>query len=287
MPDEAVADQAIMPSIEEQNAFRRGAADTSSAAALIARTSVLGVGISAVDMASAVDWVMAAIRNRERHYIAVTGVHGVVDAQDDPVYKSILNSAGLVVPDGMPMVWLSRRAGHRHVGRVYGPDFMLRVCQALSAVSGRCFYYGGNEGVAEELAETVQHQFPGLVTAGTYTPPFRELTEEERAGIAETINSAAPDVVWVGLSTPKQERWMDAFRDRLDAPVLVGVGAAFDYNTGKLVRAPAWMQKTSLEWLFRLIQEPRRLWRRYARIIPLFLYYLACERLGLRDFGGR
>lgn len=278
-----------MPSIEEPDAIQRGGgpAGPASAADTIARTNVLGVGISAVDMTAAVDWVMAVIGDRERHYITVTGVHGVVEAQDDPAYKKILNGAGLVVPDGVPMVWLSRWAGHRRVGRVYGPDFMLGVCRALGAVGGRCFYYGGNEGVAEELAETMARRYPGLVTAGTYTPPFRELTDAERAGIAETINGAAPDVVWVGLSTPKQERWMDAFRDRLDAPVLVGVGAAFDYNTGKLVRAPAWMQKTSLEWLFRLIQEPRRLWRRYARINPLFLYYLVCERLGLRDFGGR
>ena len=256
-------------------------------AILVPRTDVLGVGISAVDPASATELVIGWIRNRERHIVAVTGVHGVIEAQDDPKFKRILNDAGLNVPDGMPMVWLSRLAGHKQVSRVFGPDFMLGVSKSLAERNGRAFYYGAASGVAEELARALERRYPGLVTAGDYCPPFRALTAAEEDEVAERINRAAPDIVWVGLSTPSQELWMARFRPRLEAPVLIGVGAAFDYNTGQVRRAPPWMQKSGLEWLFRLVQEPKRLWKRYARNNPLFVYYLICQRLGLRDFHGK
>lgn len=250
-------------------------------------TDVLGVRISAVSLASATKTVMAWISNREKRYVAVTGVHGVIEAQDDPQLKRVLNDAGLNVPDGMPMVWLSRLAGHAHVTRVFGPDFMLSVSDALASRGGTAFYYGGAPDVAEELADTLVKSCPGLRTAGVYCPPFRELAPHEEDEIAGRINHARPDIVWVGLSTPKQERWMAGFRPLLEAPVLIGVGAAFDYNTGRIKRAPAWMQKSALEWLFRLLQDPKRLWKRYARNNPLFVYYLLCQKLGLRDFQER
>ena len=250
----------------------------------IARTDVLGVGISAVSLASAVDILRDWIARRDQHYVAVTGVHGVIEAQDDPALKRILNGAGLTVPDGVPMVWLSWRAGHRHVTRVFGPDFMLRASEMLSETGGRAFYYGGAPGVAQDLATRLARRYPGLGTAGWYCPPFRALTPDEETAVAERINAAQPDIVWVGLSTPKQERWMARFRPLLDAPVLVGVGAGFDYNTGRIQRAPAWMQKASLEWCYRILQDPKRLWKRYARSNPLFVYYLLCQTLGLRRF---
>ena len=251
----------------------------------IARTPVLGVGISAVSLASATDTVLGWIESGDRTFVAVTGVHGVIEAQDDAEFKGILNQAGMNVPDGMPMVWLSRRAGHPNVTRVFGPDFMLEICAALAQTGGRAFYYGGAPGVADELAREMERSFPGLTTAGTYCPPFRELTAAEEAEVVETIDRAAPDILWVGLSTPKQERWMARFRPQLNVPVLIGVGAAFDYNTGRIKRAPRWMQNSGMEWLYRIMQDPKRLWKRYARNNPLFLFYLACQRLGLRDFG--
>lgn len=252
-----------------------------------ARTPVLGVGISAVDLEAASRLILDWVRDEARAFVTVTGVHGVVEAQSDPGFKAILNASDLCVPDGMPMVWLSWRAGRREVGRVFGPDMMLRVSALLAAEGRSAFYYGGGEGTAEALAHRMTALFPGLRIAGCLTPPFRSLTPEEEAEIAATIDAARPDVVWVGLSTPKQERWMAAFRPRLRAPVLLGVGAAFDYNIGRIQRAPAFVQKAGLEWLYRLIQEPRRLFRRYARNNSLFLWYLAVEALGLRRFDGR
>lgn len=266
-------------------AQRRARGDKGSSGAFLpAHTDVLGVHISAVSLSSATETVLEWIRRREKHYVTVTGVHGVIEAQNDPMFKRVLNDAGLKVPDGMPMVWLSRLAGHSHVNRVFGPDFMLSVSQAVGEDGGRAFYFGGAPGVAEQLARTLEGCYPGLETAGVYCPPFRDLTPEEEREVVELINGTAPDVVWVGLSTPKQERWMADFRPRLDAPVLVGVGAAFDYNTGRIKRAPAWMQKSGLEWLYRIMQDPKRLWKRYARNNTLFLYYLVCQVLGLRNF---
>lgn len=238
-------------------------------------------------MTAAVDRVLDWVQRREPHYVAVTGVHGVIEAQGDTEFRRVLNGAGMAVPDGMPMVWLAKLAGHSGVSRVFGPDFMLALCGALDKSTGRVFYYGGAAGVAEELAAAMQLRFPNLINAGTYTPPYRELSAEESGEVVRIINSARADVVWVGLSTPKQEMWMAEMRPLLDAPALIGVGAAFDYNTGRINRAPRWMQASGLEWLFRTIQEPRRLWKRYARNNTLFIYYLLLQALRLRSFGDR
>lgn len=261
-------------------------ASHSAGTAATADTQVLGVTISAVNMETAVERVMGWIDRRDRHYVAVTGVHGVVEAQGDAAMKRILNGAGLAVPDGMPMVWLSKWAGHSNVSRVFGPDFMLALTGALAKEGRRVFYYGGAPGIADELAAAMRSKSPGIVDTGVYTPPYRDLTSAEREEVIGLINAARPDIVWVGLSTPKQEKWMAQMRPFLDAPVLVGVGAAFDYNTGRVKRAPRWMQASGLEWLFRIIQEPRRLWRRYARNNSLFIYYLLLQKLGVRNFGG-
>jgi N-acetylglucosaminyldiphosphoundecaprenol N-acetyl-beta-D-mannosaminyltransferase len=245
------------------------------------RTWILGVGVSAVDMRSAVDTVMAWIARREKHYVTLTGVHGVMEAHEDPRFRRTLNRAGLTLPDGMPLVWLSWLAGRGHVTRVYGPDFTLELSAALAQAGRSAFYYGGIPGVADRLARTLERRYPGLVTAGTHCPPFRPLSPDEEAAVASRINASGADVVWVGLSTPKQERWMARMMERLDPPVLIGVGAAFDFLSGRVRQAPRWMQRSGLEWLYRLTQEPRRLWRRYLRNNPRFLCLVAGEKLGL------
>lgn len=245
---------------------------------------VLGVRVDVVQVSDVVGtmqrWIVA--RNSCR-YIAVTGMHGVTEAQNDPEFKDMLNAADLVVPDGMPLVWLGRHHGHA-MRRVCGADLMVSFCAHTAKYGYRHFFYGGNRGVADELAQTLAKRFRGLHVAGTYCPPFRPLTEEEDRDVVARIERSHADIVWVGLSTPKQERWMFAHRARLDVPLLIGVGAAFDFHTGRVARAPAWMGEHGLEWLFRLSREPRRLWRRYLLGGSQFLFCVSLELLGLRRF---
>ncbi len=169
------------------------------------------------------------------------------------------------------MVWAGKRAGADQMSRVYGPDLMLEICARSETEGWTHYFYGGKEGVPDLLAKRLGERFPGLKVVGTHSPPFREPTEAEQVEITATINAAGPDFLWVGLGTPKQERWMDANRRRLDAPAILGVGAAFDIHAGLLPQAPGWMQKRGLEWLYRLIKEPRRLWKRYLGNNPRFL----------------
>lgn len=236
-----------------------------------ARVDILGVKVSAITLPQALDTIEGWIADDRPNYVCITGSHGVMESQQDRTLKAIHNQAGLVTPDGMPLVWMARLLGHSHTRRVYGPDLM-RALSALSARKGyRQFYYGGDMGVADKLARKLQESYPGLEVCGTLSPPFRPLTSEEDAGIVAQINDAKPDIIWVGLSTPKQEYWMASHAGRLHAPVLIGVGAAFDFLAGRKAQAPLWMQRNGLEWLFRLCQEPRRLSGRYARIVPGFL----------------
>jgi len=211
------------------------------------------------------------VERRERHYVCVTGVHGVMESHRNPDLRRIHNASGLTTPDGMPLVWAGRWSGAKHMRRVYGPDLMLALC-ALAATRGwSSYFYGGAAGVPERLVERLVERFPSLKVTGTYSPPFRELTPAEDAAIVACIEQAAPDLIWVGLGTPKQERWMAAHRDRLNAPVLLGVGAAFNIHAGLLPQAPRWVQGSGLEWLYRLSREPRRLAGRYLRNNPQFL----------------
>ncbi|HVM18865.1 MAG TPA: WecB/TagA/CpsF family glycosyltransferase [Egibacteraceae bacterium] len=237
----------------------------------VARVDVLGVGVSAIDMPQALETICGWIQRREQHYVCITGVHGVMESQDDPKLLEIHNASGLTTPDGMPMVWAGRWAGVGHMRRVYGPDLMLELLEICARQGWSSYFYGGGGGVADTLAKRMRERFPGLAVAGTHCPPFRPLTPAEDQAVIDAINAADPDVVWVGLSTPKQERWMAAHLGRINAPVMVGVGAAFDMNAGLLPQAPAWMQRAGLEWLFRLLKEPRRLWRRYLRNNPRFV----------------
>jgi N-acetylglucosaminyldiphosphoundecaprenol N-acetyl-beta-D-mannosaminyltransferase len=194
-----------------------------------------------------------------------------MECRHDKRLRRIHNDAGLVTPDGMPLVWISRLLGRKRTRRVYGPDLMHKMT-AISAQRGyRQFYYGGAPGVAEKLRCTLTDTYPTLHVVGTLCPPFRELTADEDREVVATINAARPDFVWVGLSTPKQEFWMADHVGIIDAPVMIGVGAAFDFLAGTKRQAPVWMQCAGLEWMFRLCSEPRRLWRRYAYIVPGFL----------------
>ncbi len=250
----------------------------------IPRANILGVEVSAINMAMALRAIEGWIARREPRYICITGVHGVMESQRDEELRRIHNAAGLVTPDGMPLVWLSRRMGFRHVERVYGPDLLLAVCERSIAWGSRHFFYGGAPGVAETLVVRLQSRFPGLRLAGTYSPPFRPLTPQEDWAVVERINTAQPDIVWVGMSTPKQERWMAEHVGRLSAPVLVGVGAAFDFHAGLKRQAPRWMQTSGLEWFFRLLMEPRRLWRRYLINNPWFLWLVLLQALGKKPY---
>jgi N-acetylglucosaminyldiphosphoundecaprenol N-acetyl-beta-D-mannosaminyltransferase len=246
------------------------------------RRYILGVGINQVSVTQAVEIIDSWIQSRTQKYVCVTGVHGVMECQRDGSLMKIHNDSGLTVPDGMPLVWISKMRGSTDVTRVYGPDLMLVVCRLGESKRYRHYFYGGKAGVPNELAERLKQRFSEIDVVGQYSPPFRPLTELEDEAIIRAINSANPDLVWVGLSTPKQEHWMASHRAALHAPALIGVGAAFDFLSGRLRQAPRWMMNAGLEWLFRLMMEPRRLWKRYTINNVLFLYYLFLEVVGLR-----
>lgn len=248
------------------------------------RINLLGVRVSAFDLPAAVAEMDATIAQSQLAHVSTCPVYTLMQGHERADVRSALNAATWVTPDGMPVVWALRLFGARGVGRVYGPDLMLALTE-LSARKGYAQYYlGGGPGVAEALAETMQRRFAGLKVAGTYCPPFRDLTSDEERAMLEQINTSGAQVVWIGLGSPKQDLWMARYRSHLTPPLLVAVGAAFDFFTGRQSQAPRWMQRSGLEWLFRLIQEPRRLWRRYLIYNPKFLYELSLQRLGWRRF---
>ena len=244
---------------------------------------VLGVRVDAVQIPDVVAQMERWITERAAsHFIAVSGMHGVMEAQRDPSFKDILNDADFVVADGMPLVWLGRWHGFTMRRRVYGPELMETFC-CSTGPRYRHYLYGGGRGVADRLAEVLRRRYE-VRTVGTYSPPFRSLTEEEKVEVNRRIQAAEPDIVWVGLSTPKQERFMFDFCKTLRVPVMLGVGAAFDFHTDRVRRAPSWMRERGLEWLFRLYQEPRRLWRRYLLFGPQFAWNVSLELLGWKKF---
>jgi len=245
---------------------------------------VLGVRVNAVQIPQVIDWMQYCIQDHGRaKYVAVTGMHGVTESRQDEAFRNVLKDADLVVPDGMPLVWIGRLRGFRHLlRRVYGPELMETFCRVTGS-KYRHFFYGGAPGVADYLALVEQERY-GIRIAGTHCPPFRPLTEEEDSELVRLINEAAPDVIWVGLSTPKQESWMHAHRDKLNVPLMLGVGAAFDLNSGKLKQAPVWMREHGLEWLFRLLAEPKRLWRRYLLQGSKFVWNVLLELTALRVY---
>jgi N-acetylglucosaminyldiphosphoundecaprenol N-acetyl-beta-D-mannosaminyltransferase len=246
------------------------------------RANVLGIGISAINMEDAIRLSDSLIQRGGKGYICVTGVHGVVEAQSDPAFRRILNRSFMSTPDGMPMVWVGRFQGLNRMRRVYGPDYMIDLCRFSVSRGYRHFLYGGRNGVVEQLANELTKRFPGLKIVGTYTPPFRPLNSNEESDLAALVSETKPDVFWVGLSTPKQERFMDKYLEKLDVKLMVGVGAAFDIHTGTIKDAPLWMKIAGLQWLHRLAQEPRRLWKRYLINNPKFIWNISLQLLGLR-----
>jgi N-acetylglucosaminyldiphosphoundecaprenol N-acetyl-beta-D-mannosaminyltransferase len=246
----------------------------------VPRYNVQGVGVSALTLPRARDLVVGARGKKNLGYICLVTVHGIGVARADSAYRRILNESWLSTPDGMPLVWM----GPAGVGRVYGPDLLLEVCDIGRAQGLRHFFYGGAPGVAQELAARLAARFPGLAVAGTHSPPFRDLDPAELTALRAEVAAADPDIIWVGLGTPKQERFMAGPGRSLSAALLVGVGAAFDFHSGRIPQAPRWMQRSGFEWLFRLCTEPRRLGPRYLVTNTLFIIRLAAQKLGLRSY---
>ena len=245
---------------------RRTPADPDSA-------PLLGVPLAITDYASTLDWIDDAVAAGRRGYLCVAAVHTVMACQEDRALRDAVLGADFTVPDGQPLVWALRLLGHTLPSRVYGPDLMWKASERAARSGTRLYFHGGrhSQGAMALLIHNLRTAHPGLQIVGGLTQPFRDLSAEEEEAQAASINRARPDVVWVGLGVPRQELWMQRMRDRLDAPVLVGVGAAFDFHAGLVRQAPRWMQELGLEWLFRLSQEPRRLWRRYLRYNPRFV----------------
>lgn len=232
---------------------------------------MLGVEIACVDQPRVLEAIGGWLDSGHSTYLCLTGVHGVMEAQGDEAVARALRGAGMDLPDGMPMVWAGKRAGSAEIERVYGPDLMLAVCERAARHGWPVFFYGGQPGVADLLADRMTGRFGGLEVAGTHSPPMREAGEREDRDVLELISTSGARVVFVGISTPKQELWMANHLSELGGPVvLIGVGAAFDIHAGLRSDAPGWIGRLGLQWLYRLIQEPRRLWRRYMSIIPRF-----------------
>src|SRR5580658_2793418 len=240
--------------------------------------NVLGVRVSAIDLESAVDLSDQWIRSARGHgYICATGVHGVMEARANSEIRRILNRALMNVPDGMPMSWVGHLQGLRKMDRVFGPDLMMAMCRLSVERGYRNFFYGGKPGVAALLGRTLQRTIPGLQVVGTYTPPFRNLTGDEEKEVLAQVRKSRPHIIWVGLSTPKQERFMAQYVSYLQVPLMFGVGAAFDFHTGAIRDCSAWVKRAGLQWLHRLTQDPKHLWRRYLRNNPAFLWHIAMQ----------
>lgn len=254
-------------------------ANRTETAAGVPATRVLGVPVSTINMGVAVRTILKWVAQRSSHYVCVRDVHGIMRAQDDAALMDIHHGAGLITPDGMPLVWIMRARGYKDASRVCGADLVAALCDASQAAGARHYFYGGKPGVAERMAQELVRRYPALQVVGTGTPPFRAMTAEEDEAATQEITAAHPDIVWVGLSTPKQEYWMRDHVGRVPGATLLGIGAAFDFYAGDVKRAPRWMHHSGLEWLHRLISEPRRLWRRYLVLAPRFVVLFLRQRL--------
>lgn len=243
---------------------------------------VLGVNVSAVNMDLAVGLAERWIDAGQPGYVCVTGVHGVMEARKDLEFRRILNGAAMNLPDGMPMTWVGRLRGFRLMDRVFGPDFVTAVCRLSVKRGFRNFFYGGQPGVAQLLSETLKSRFPGLQVAGTCTPPFRSLTRQEEYELVAQVLHSRPHILWVGLSTPKQERFMAQYFRSFNVPLMVGVGAAFDFHTGRVRDCSSWLKRAGLQWLHRLMQDPKRLWKRYLLNNPAFIWQIFWQLAGVR-----
>jgi N-acetylglucosaminyldiphosphoundecaprenol N-acetyl-beta-D-mannosaminyltransferase len=242
----------------------------------LATVDVVGVPLGLIDYDDTLEWIDATVAAHGRGYVCVCNVHTVMASAEDGELRSALLGSSLNVPDGQPLVWAINALGHSLAGRVYGPELMARACARAVETGQRFYLYGGrNQGALVQLALNLRQRYPGVKIVGGYSPPHRPLTDEEQAAVVREINGSRADVVWAGIGVPKQEKWMMQMRPLLDAPVLIGVGAAFDFHAGLVPQAPAWIQDRGLEWAYRLAHEPRRLWRRYIRYNPRFLQAFA------------
>lgn len=240
---------------------------------------VLGVDVDAVDMEGALQRVTVALEGPSKGYVCVAGVHGVMEAQRSPQLLNIYAASEMTIPDGMPLAWVGRIQGHHAMQRVTGPDLMLEIFRRKEFAHVTHFFYGGREGIADELRDKLTAQFPSTQIVGTYTPPFRDLSSSEASALIETIATLKPDIIWVGISTPKQEIFMARYLPLLDAKLMFGVGAAFDFHTGQIRDCSDWIKRAGLQWLHRLLQDPRRLWKRYLRNNPAFVWRITLQLL--------
>lgn len=232
--------------------------------------NILGVNIAVTDMKDTVNYIMQNMENLRGKYICVSNVHTTVMSYEDEEYREIQNSAALALPDGKPLSVVSRKRGYPEAQRVTGPDLMLELFEKPVTH----YFYGGKEETLVILKEKLKEQYPEIQIAGMYSPPFRPLTAEEDDEDIKRINESGADVIWVGLGAPKQEQWMYAHKDKVHG-VMIGVGAGFDYHANVIKRAPKWMQRLSLEWLYRLLQDPKRLWKRYLSTNFKFVWLIA------------
>jgi len=245
------------------------------------RVNILGVGVNAVNMQMALDEIEGWIEERKQNFVLNVPAHCIVECLRDDNLRKIYNRAGLVNPDGMPIAWIARWMGHRHVSRVCGPDLMLTLCERSVSRGYRHFLYGGwPPNVVERLADKLEERYPGIQIVGKFAPPFRPLTQAEDTEITAMINRANPDIVWIGLGAAKEEFWAESHMNRVNAPALIGVGAAFDFHAGLKSRAPEWMSQAGLEWFFRMLTEPKRLAPRYLKDNPVFVWNVLLQALG-------
>ena len=251
----------------------------------IQNVNVLGTKIAVFNLETAVEQVCTWLSEPSTgRYICVTGVHGVMESLNRPDVRKAHNSADACVPDGMPMTWIGRLNGFSTIDRVYGPDLMLRLLDLSARQGFTNYFYGGAEGVADDLKLRMVERYPGLNVVGTFCPPFRALEPQEKLEIIRDINTSKADLLWIGLGTPKQELFMAEFHESINSKVSIGVGAAFDFHTGRVSQAPRWMMRAGLEWFYRLCAEPRRLGPRYLKIIPTFLGHIILQQSRLRQY---
>lgn len=248
---------------------------------------VLSVAVEAINMETALRRVSDELAARRKGYVCMAGVHGIMEAHRDTELCAIYENASITLPDGMPTVWVGRWHGHRQMERVTGPDLMREVFRRQEFATYTHFLYGGREGVAEELRERFTRQYPWTQIVGTYTPPYRDLTLREEREVIASIRELKPDIIWVGISTPRQERFMHRYLDRLQTTLMFGVGAAYDFHTGRITDAPQWIKSSGMQWFHRLLQDPLRLWKRYLRNNPAFLWHIALQLTGLAKYGSR
>jgi len=259
------------------------AASAPAVAGEIPTREILRVPVAMTDYAGAIDAMDSMVERRARGYVCAVAVHALTVGLDDPEMADALRNATLVLPDGMPVVWAANMLGANLTDRVYGPELMLRYSDRCAERGHRVWLYGGrDQGSLVQLALNLRRRHPGINIVGGYSPPFRPMTGEEEDALVDQINDARPDVLWVGIGVPKQEKWMARMRERLDVPVMCAVGAAFDFHAGRISQAPSWMQQRGLEWIYRIAQEPRRLLPRYLYFNPRFVLAFGRQYLSRR-----